>query len=207
MRIRLQCKIAYFVVNSFVVSGILSKREPFQDTLIQLERFNSDIRSKYRSIGMMDEFNGIVTNMIGSLQEVQTKGEDMVTKIKTQEEKLAKVIKDIEQKEEYIKQVQFEMNQINEINKRIKSELERTKEEKLVAQRELNSVWEKQRVVLDEIRKQSAVIEEKKKQDYTSGGNILLPGRVFGFHRVRSRQCRHVGRETCRNMDSTKRHQ
>lgn len=61
----------YFVVNSFVICGISSQREPFEDTLLQLERFNTDIRQKYRSIGMMDEFNHIVTNMIGSLQEVQ----------------------------------------------------------------------------------------------------------------------------------------
>ena len=89
----------------------------------------------------------------------------MVTKIKTQEEKLERVVRDIENKEEYIKQVQFEMNQIDEINKRIKSELERTKEEKLAAQRELNMVWEKQKVIMEDIREQSAIIEAKKRQE------------------------------------------
>ena len=133
----------YFVIIC-LINGVLNdklKGEPFEETLLQLEQFNMNMKQKYRSIGIMDDFSNIVTNMISSLQEVQvrhdleaifgllltflfqSKGEDMVTKIKTQEAKLSKVIKDIETKEEYVKQVQFEMKQIDEINKRIKSEL------------------------------------------------------------------------------------
>ena len=133
----------YFVIIC-LINGVFNdklKGEPFEETLLQLEQFNMNMKQKYRSIGIMDDFSNIVTNMISSLQEVQvrhnleaifgllltflfqSKGEDMVTKIKTQEAKLSKVIKDIETKEEYVKQVQFEMKQIDEINKRIKSEL------------------------------------------------------------------------------------
>ena len=97
--------------------------QPFEDTMLQLERLNQDLRQKYRSVGMMDDFSNIVSNMIGSLQEVQSKGESMVNKINTQESRLEEVITDIEQKEKYIQRVHFEMNQIDEINERIRSEL------------------------------------------------------------------------------------
>ena len=100
-----------------------SKQQPFEDTMQQLEQLNQDLKQKYRSVGMMDDFSNIITNMIGSLQEVQTKGETMVNKIKTQEVKLDSVISEIEQKEKYIKKVHFEMTQIDEINDRIKTEL------------------------------------------------------------------------------------
>ena len=100
-----------------------AQREPFEETLTQLERLSSDMRQKYRSLGMMDDFSNIINNMIGSLQEVQTKGESMVNKIKTQEGKLDKVISEIEEKEKYIERVHFEMTQIDEINERIKTEL------------------------------------------------------------------------------------
>ena len=45
--------------------------EPFEETLLQLEKFNENMKQKYRSIGIMDDFSHIVNNMIGSLQEVQ----------------------------------------------------------------------------------------------------------------------------------------
>merc|ERR1712241_93752 len=80
-------------------SSSSSSTEPFQETLQQLARLNKNMKRKYRSIGIMDDFSGIVTNMIGSLQEVQSKGEAMVKKIKTQEEKLSNVVKEIESKE------------------------------------------------------------------------------------------------------------
>ena len=98
-------------------------QQPFEDTMLQLERLNNDLRQKYRSVGMMDDFSNIVSNMIVSLQEVQTKGEGMVNKINKQESRLEQVITDIEQKEKYIQRVHFEMNQIDEINERIKAEL------------------------------------------------------------------------------------
>ena len=69
-------------------SSSSSSAEPFQETLQQLARLNKNMKQKYRSvqystvqyrlctvqyrsIGIMDDFSGIVTNMIGSLQEVQ----------------------------------------------------------------------------------------------------------------------------------------
>ena len=69
-------------------SASSSSAEPFQETLQQLARLNKNMKQKYRSvqystvqyrlctvqyrsIGIMDDFSGIVTNMIGSLQEVQ----------------------------------------------------------------------------------------------------------------------------------------
>ena len=97
--------------------------QPFEDTMLQLERLNQDLRQKYRSVGIMDDFSNIVSNMIGSLQEVQSKGESMVDKINKQESRLEQVITDIEEKEKYIQRVHFEMNQIDEINERIRSEL------------------------------------------------------------------------------------
>ena len=99
------------------------KKKPFEETLVQLRQLRSDMTQKYRSLGMMDDFSNIITNMISSLQEVQSKGESMVNKIKTQEGKLDSVISEIEQKEKYIKKVHFEMTQIDEINDRIKTEL------------------------------------------------------------------------------------
>ena len=48
--------------------------EPFEETLLQLEKFNENMKQKYRSIGIMDDFSHIVNNMIGSLQEVQVGG-------------------------------------------------------------------------------------------------------------------------------------
>ena len=50
-----------------------SEYEPFEETLLQLERINANMQQKYRSVGIMDDFSGIVTNMITSLQEVQVK--------------------------------------------------------------------------------------------------------------------------------------
>ena len=106
-----------------VLSSQSEPQQPFEDTMLQLERLNNDLRQKYRSVGMMDDFSNIVSNMIVSLQEVQTKGEGMVNKINKQESRLEQVITDIEQKEKYIQRVHFEMNQIDEINERIKAEL------------------------------------------------------------------------------------
>ena len=106
-----------------VLSSQSEPQQPFEDTMLQLEQLNNDIRLKYRSVGMMDDFSNIVSNMIVSLQEVQTKGEGMVNKINKQESRLEQVITDIEQKEKYIQRVHFEMNQIDEINERIKAEL------------------------------------------------------------------------------------
>ena len=71
-----------------VAGSSSSSAEPFQETLQQLARLNKNMKQKYRSvqystvqyrlctvqyrsIGIMDDFSGIVTNMIGSLQEVQ----------------------------------------------------------------------------------------------------------------------------------------
>ena len=106
-----------------VLSSQSEPQQPFEDTMLQLEQLNNDLRQKYRSVGMMDDFSNIVSNMIVSLQEVQTKGEGMVNKINKQESRLEQVITDIEQKEKYIQRVHFEMNQIDEINERIKAEL------------------------------------------------------------------------------------
>ena len=106
-----------------VLSSQSEPQQPFEDTMLQLEQLNNDLRQKYRSVGMMDDFSNIVSNMIGSLQEVQSKGESMVNKINKQESRLEQVITDIEQKEKYIKRVHFEINQMDEINERIKSEL------------------------------------------------------------------------------------
>merc|ERR1712038_289578 len=142
-----------------------SSTEPFQETLQQLARLNKNMKQKYRSIGIMDDFSGIVTNMIGSLQEVQSKGEAMVKKIKTQEEKLSNVVKDIESKEEYVKQVHFEMQQIDGINDRIKAELEKTQQEKVKAENDLKTFLLKKSQVLDKIKKQSAIIEQRKSEE------------------------------------------
>ena len=106
-----------------LVRGGGSQNQPFEETLVQLQQLRSDMKQKYRSLGMMDDFSNIITNMIGSLQEVQSKGESMVNKIKTQEGRLDNVISEIEQKEKYIEKVHFEITQIDEINDRIKNEL------------------------------------------------------------------------------------
>ena len=111
------------IVLALIQSCQSGQQQPFEDTMLQLERLNQDLRQKYRSVGIMDDFSNIVSNMIGSLQEVQSKGESMVNKINKQESKLEQVITDIEQKEKYIQRVHFEMNQIDEINERIKAEL------------------------------------------------------------------------------------
>ena len=111
------------VILGLILSSQSAPQQPFEDTMLQLERLNKDLRQKYRSVGMMDDFSNIVSNMIGSLQEVQTKGESMVDKINKQETRLEQVITDIEQKEKYIQRVHFEMNQIDEINERIRAEL------------------------------------------------------------------------------------
>ena len=111
------------VILGLILSSQSEPQQPFEDTMLQLERLNKDLRQKYRSVGMMDDFSNIVSNMIGSLQEVQTKGESMVNKINKQETRLEQVITDIEQKEKYIQKVHFEMNQIDEINERIRAEL------------------------------------------------------------------------------------
>ena len=76
------------IMTAASVAGSSSSTEPFQETLQQLARLNKNMKQKYRSvqystaqyrlctvqyrsIGIMDDFSGIVTNMIGSLQEVQ----------------------------------------------------------------------------------------------------------------------------------------
>ena len=76
------------IMTAASVAGASSSTEPFQETLQQLARLNKNMKQKYRSvqystvqyrlctvqyrsIGIMDDFSGIVTNMIGSLQEVQ----------------------------------------------------------------------------------------------------------------------------------------
>ena len=76
------------IMTAVSVAGSSSSTEPFQETLQQLARLNKNMKQKYRSvqystvqyrlctvqyrsIGIMDDFSGIVTNMIGSLQEVQ----------------------------------------------------------------------------------------------------------------------------------------
>ena len=111
------------ILGHILSSQSKQSQQPFEDTMVQLERLNQDLKQKYRSVGMMDDFSNIVSNMIGSLQEVQSKGESMVNKITKQESRLEQVITDIEQKEKYIKRVHFEINQMDEINERIKSEL------------------------------------------------------------------------------------
>ena len=111
------------VILGLTLATQSDQHQPFEDTMLQLERLNRDLRQKYRSVGLMDDFSNIVSNMIGSLQEVQTKGESMVDKINKQESRLEQVITDIEEKEKYIQRVHFEMNQIDEINERIRSEL------------------------------------------------------------------------------------
>ena len=111
------------VILGLTLATQSDQQQPFEDTMLQLERLNRDLRQKYRSVGLMDDFSNIVSNMIGSLQEVQTKGESMVDKINKQESRLEQVITDIEEKEKYIQRVHFEMNQIDEINERIRSEL------------------------------------------------------------------------------------
>ena len=79
---------------------------------------DTDIQQKYRSIGLLDDFSNIVNNMIRSLQEVQTKGEEMVNKIRTQEDKLDNIMKQISDKEEHIKKVNSQMQQIEDIKLR-----------------------------------------------------------------------------------------
>ena len=76
------------IMTAASVAASSSTAEPFQETLQQLARLNKNMKQKYRSvqystaqyrfctvqyrsIGIMDDFSGIVTNMIGSLQEVQ----------------------------------------------------------------------------------------------------------------------------------------
>ena len=65
----------YFVIIC-LINGVFNdklKGEPFEETLLQLEQFNMNMKQKYRSIGIMDDFSNIVTNMISSLQEVQVR--------------------------------------------------------------------------------------------------------------------------------------
>ena len=64
-------KVQTLVILQSVLTSLTIQSEPFQDTLEQLERLNSNMRHKYRSMGMIDDFSNIVTNMISSLQEVQ----------------------------------------------------------------------------------------------------------------------------------------
>jgi len=153
--------IAVIVGGLIPASQSEHQGQPFEDTMLQLERLNQDLRQKYRSVGMMDDFSNIVSNMIGSLQEVQSKGESMVSKINKQESRLEEVITDIEQKEKYIQRVHFEMNQIDEINERIRSELERTQIEKEEAERELKMILEKKKQAELEMAKQSHVIRQR----------------------------------------------
>ena len=120
---RTDWKLIAVILLGLIFSCQSEQQQPFEDTMLQLERLNQDLRQKYRSVGIMDDFSNIVSNMIGSLQEVQSKGESMVNKINKQEAKLEQVITDIEEKEKYIQRVHFEMNQIDEINERIKAEL------------------------------------------------------------------------------------
>ena len=65
--------VIFLVTNCVSCDSInhVSKSEPFSETLLQLERMSANMEQKYRSIGIMDDFSNIVTNMIGSLQEVQ----------------------------------------------------------------------------------------------------------------------------------------
>ena len=59
--------------NCLKASDLGQTPEPFEETLLQLEKFNENMKQKYRSIGIMDDFSHIVNNMIGSLQEVQVR--------------------------------------------------------------------------------------------------------------------------------------
>ena len=63
----------HFVIMC-LICGVFNERlkgEPFEETLLQLEQFNLNMKQKYRSVGIMDDFSNIVTNMISSLEEVQ----------------------------------------------------------------------------------------------------------------------------------------
>jgi len=159
--------VIFWVTNCVSCDSInqVSKIEPFEETLLQLEKMSENMQQKYRSIGIMDDFSNIVTNMITSLQEVQEKGENMVEKIKTQEEKLATVVKDIESKEDYVKQVHFEMKQIDQINNRIKAELEKTKAEKNTAQKDLMAALKQKKIILEEIDRKKKLIEKENKKE------------------------------------------
>ena len=72
----------YYFVIMCLISGVITERlkgEPFEETLLQLEQFNMNMKQKYRSIGIMDDFSNIVTNMISSLQEVQVSQTQLIS--------------------------------------------------------------------------------------------------------------------------------